>query len=210
MATTTRWGIRYPTLADAADVPLWMERMAMDLDDVAKDDQGTLALRPESSVSTPGKKGRYYFVKGDGTAANNGILWRDNGTGWDAINVTTKTIRRPHDFSLDVNVQTGDQPPGFQVDTRGGLETHVLSKIRFYTEAGTASVRVLINGTPIDGGTYSGWNPGANTRFDVTSAKSSADPTDVPLADGDIVTFLVVVAAGCTGLGVALYEDVTY
>jgi microcystin-dependent protein len=52
---------------------------------MAVDDQGTLALRPESSVSTPGIRGRYYMVVGDAVAANNGVLWRDNGTGWDRV-----------------------------------------------------------------------------------------------------------------------------
>ena len=79
MATTARWALRYPVGADAADVPLWMNRLALDLDDVAKDDQGTLAARPVSTGGSPGKRGRYYKSTDDNR------MWRDHGTGWDEI-----------------------------------------------------------------------------------------------------------------------------
>lgn len=87
MATTTRWALPYPQLDGliAADVPQWMHDLAFALDGVAMDDQGTLANRPVSTSGSPGKKGRYYYVTGDATAINNGILWRDHGTGWDCV-----------------------------------------------------------------------------------------------------------------------------
>jgi hypothetical protein len=81
MPTSPKWGIRYPASTDAPDIPLWMSRMATDLDDVAKDSQGTFASRPVSSVGTPGKSGRYYRAS-DLTGAP---ILRDFGTGWQAV-----------------------------------------------------------------------------------------------------------------------------
>jgi microcystin-dependent protein len=79
MATTPRWALPYPAGADDANVPMWMQNLAVALDDHAKDSQGLLANRPVSTGGSPGKQGRYYW------ATDNGILYRDNGTGWDAI-----------------------------------------------------------------------------------------------------------------------------
>lgn len=79
MATTPRWGLRYPLGTDAPDVPLWMSRLATDLDDVAKDSQGLLNDRPLSSGGTPGKAGRYYF------ATDTGQIFRDHGAGWTPV-----------------------------------------------------------------------------------------------------------------------------
>lgn len=73
--TTTRWALPYPEGTDAADVPKRMEDLAKALDGVAMDDQGAKASRPAA-----GKKGKYYF------ATDEGILYRDNGTSWDAVN----------------------------------------------------------------------------------------------------------------------------
>lgn len=92
MANTTRWALPYPVGTDVPDVPLWMNQLAVALDNVAMDDQGTLAARPVSTVGTPGKRGRYYLVTGDSTAANNGRLWRDNGTGWDEVVTNVPTV----------------------------------------------------------------------------------------------------------------------
>jgi Phage Tail Collar Domain len=75
MATTPRWGLRYPLGSDAPDVPLWMERLATDLDNVAMDlPQGLLASRPSAS-----KAGQLYW------ATDAQILYRDTGTAWIAI-----------------------------------------------------------------------------------------------------------------------------
>lgn len=81
MATTPRWGLRYPLGSDAPDVPLWMNRLATDLDGVAMDDQGLLSARPTSSPGSPGKKGRYYH------ATDTGQLYRDTGTSWLPVHV---------------------------------------------------------------------------------------------------------------------------
>jgi hypothetical protein len=83
MAQTPRWGHRYPLGTDTPDVPLWMQNLATDLDDVAKDDQGILEARPVSTAGTPGKRGRYYY------ATDTGQLFRDHGTGWHEIPLGT-------------------------------------------------------------------------------------------------------------------------
>lgn len=80
MASTLRWGLRFPALTDTADVPRDIGNLASDLDGVAFDDQGTAANRPVSTPQAPGKKGRYYW------ATDTLLLFRDNGTGWDTIN----------------------------------------------------------------------------------------------------------------------------
>jgi hypothetical protein len=99
MANTPRWALPYPAGTDPPNGPLELHDLAFALDDVAKDDQGTLAARPVSTGGSPGKKGRYYMVKGDATASNNNILWRDNGTGWDQVGgggtVFDTTANRP-------------------------------------------------------------------------------------------------------------------
>lgn len=82
MATTPRWGLRYPQGPDVPDVALWMSRLATDLDGVAMDDQGTLAARPVSTVQNPGKRGRSYY------ATDTGQLFRDHGTGWTEVALT--------------------------------------------------------------------------------------------------------------------------
>lgn len=87
MSNTARWGLPYPAGTDLPDVPQWMHDLAVSLDDHAKDTQGTLANRPTSSGGSPGKYGRYYFVTGDPDSTQNGRLYRDNGAGWDEIQV---------------------------------------------------------------------------------------------------------------------------
>lgn len=53
------------------------------LDDLAAMDmQGTLANRPAASAAN---RGLFYTVVGDATAANNGKMYRSDGTGWLAI-----------------------------------------------------------------------------------------------------------------------------
>ena len=69
MPTTTRWGLRYPELTgtDAADVPLWMSRLASDLDTVAMDDQGPLDFRPDPGTGVgEARKGSYYIATDTG------------------------------------------------------------------------------------------------------------------------------------------------
>lgn len=79
--TTARWALPYPVGTDTPDIPNWMNQLAVALDNVAMDDQGTLAARPVSTVGSPGKRGRYYY------ATDTVQLFRDYGTGWDEIQI---------------------------------------------------------------------------------------------------------------------------
>lgn len=82
MASTSRRANRYPGLADSADIPRDIQRLAEDLDNAPSDDQGLLANRPPSSPGTPGEYGRWYR-----SSENGGMIWRDHGTGFDEIHV---------------------------------------------------------------------------------------------------------------------------
>jgi len=82
METTPRWGLRTPSLeGDAPDVPFWMQRLATDLDDVAKDSQGSRAERPSTS-----EPGRYYW------ATDQKVTYRDSGTSWDRVGAPAGSI----------------------------------------------------------------------------------------------------------------------
>ena len=93
MKATSRWNLPYPELTDPADVPAAMKALAEPLDQVAMDDQGTLASRPVSTAVNPGKKGRYYY------ATDTGVIYRDTATEWVAVN-------RPTDIG-EVNKEAG-------------------------------------------------------------------------------------------------------
>lgn len=87
--TTPRLGLPYPGLTDGpdgADVPYWVQALAEAVDNAALYSEGILASRPTSTAGVPGIEGRFYYVIGDATPANNGILWLDYGTGWVAVN----------------------------------------------------------------------------------------------------------------------------
>lgn len=84
---TLRLSLPFPK-ADNSEAPLGpaqIEALALALDNAAIYSQGILSSRPTSTSGNPGIQGRYYLVIGDSTAANNGILWLDNGTGWEAV-----------------------------------------------------------------------------------------------------------------------------
>lgn len=84
MATVTigRWGLRVPDGSELPNVPLWLNRLATDLSDVAKDNQGTLAARPVSTALSPGIAGRWYTTTDE---AGGRRTYRDHGTGWEEI-----------------------------------------------------------------------------------------------------------------------------
>ena len=87
--TTTRLQLPYPGPSDGpdgADVPYWAQLLAEALDDAALYGQGILSNRPVSTAGSPGIAGRLYFVIGDSTTANDGVLWLDYGTGWIQLN----------------------------------------------------------------------------------------------------------------------------
>lgn len=79
MPETARLALPYPAGTDPADVPADLGALATALDSVAIDDQGLFADRPVSTPGTPGIRGRFYW------ATDQGILYRDHGTGWTAF-----------------------------------------------------------------------------------------------------------------------------
>jgi hypothetical protein len=77
MAVTTRWGHRFPDLDGSnapPDVPLWMSRLALDLDNVAKDDQG---LADDRGTAASRKRGFIY------KSTDTGAIERSDGSAWD-------------------------------------------------------------------------------------------------------------------------------
>lgn len=97
MATTSKWALPYPVLADAADVPQWMQSLAVALDGVAMDSQGVIASRPVSSGGSPGKSGRYYRS----TNESPNKLYRDHGTGYDEILIRNNDIITSAELAAD-------------------------------------------------------------------------------------------------------------
>jgi hypothetical protein len=95
-----RWGLRAPDGAEVPNVPLWMQRLAADLSDVAKDNQGTLGARPVSTTLTPGISGRYFTTTDelDGGVARR-RSYRDAGTAWDEL-ATLPVSRRMLDAAV--------------------------------------------------------------------------------------------------------------
>lgn len=90
MATqhTPRLLIPYPdpaTNADAPTGPAQMKALALAVDGAVIYGQGALSARPTSTSGSPGIQGRLYYVTGDATTANNGILWYDTGTSWVSV-----------------------------------------------------------------------------------------------------------------------------
>jgi hypothetical protein len=103
MDTIGRWALRVPEGTDGpADVPLWMDRLATDLSDVAKDNQGTLAGRPTSTVLAPtNTPGAYYVTTNEEDPAGSARrrIYRDHGAGYDEL-VTVPVSRRMIDATL--------------------------------------------------------------------------------------------------------------
>ena len=66
--------------------PAQIGALADALDIAAIYSQGILADKPVSTPGSPGISGRFYYVIGDTTPANNGVVWLDYGTGWIQIN----------------------------------------------------------------------------------------------------------------------------
>lgn len=86
MPTTTRWGIPTPAGSDVPDVPASMLAMATSLDNVAKDDQGTLANRPSAADA---KRGFFY------KATDVDKLYRSDGTNWEEIPIDAASSFMP-------------------------------------------------------------------------------------------------------------------
>lgn len=143
--TTARWAIETPPGTGVTpDVPYWMERLAIQLDDHAKDDQGLLADRPASTPQAPSnKRGRYYF------ATDTGQLFRDSGAGW-------------HEIAIGAGIATGDYKYTLQTASHGarpdGLMAWLLADGTEVPAGYTALISVLTSaGKPF--GTGAGGRP---------------------------------------------------
>lgn len=156
--TTTRMGLSRPTTTEAPLGPAAFIALTDELDPIcALDDQGILASRPVSTPSTPGIRGRYYFVTGDPDPSQNGNLWRDNGIGWDLIAQTrppakilaeatrNTNVADPGPNHADVVILTA---PAFQADgsqVRIELSMDVQNPLRW----ATTLRRVVGGGSPV-------------------------------------------------------------
>lgn len=102
-------------VGDGSDVPHWFDLWKSILDDAAIFTQGTLAQRPNSTVPSPGVKGRLHYVTGDVTTVNNGILWLDIGTSW--VIASTTGWYRPANNVIKTD---GQQNIGLDLIVRDG------------------------------------------------------------------------------------------
>ena len=85
--TTPRLLLPFPLSSESPNGPSQIQALATALDSAVVYGEGTLSARPTSTSGSPGIQGRFYYVTGDATAANNGILWWDTGTSW--VPITT-------------------------------------------------------------------------------------------------------------------------
>src|SRR5690606_3476075 len=81
--------------------------------------EGTLAERPPAGV-----RGRFYTVKGDSTAANNGRQFYDNGTEWRAVSYSNGMLVESNNTetaaTLLVKGGTSETYESFRVDDNSG------------------------------------------------------------------------------------------
>lgn len=79
--TTAKYALRKLLGSNVvSDIDAGFDALATDLDGlIVSYSQGTLAARPTSTGGSPGKQGRLY------RATDVGILFYDNGTGWDPV-----------------------------------------------------------------------------------------------------------------------------
>jgi hypothetical protein len=92
---TSRLQLETPLLdgSDAPpDVPFWMNKLAVQLDGmITPTTHGALSTRPVSSSGTPGIADRQYWASDVDPATITdragvpGMMFRDNGTGWDPV-----------------------------------------------------------------------------------------------------------------------------
>jgi hypothetical protein len=98
--------------ADAADFAAAVNPVIDALDLAAMQGQGILSARPAAA-----HQGRFYMVQGDGTPANNGIVWWDTGSGWLAVNTPAPVDGAPATPSLRT-LGTGAQQAAAGTDAR--------------------------------------------------------------------------------------------
>jgi len=78
---TPRRLLKYLLTSDPPELHANLEGLALQLDNDAEIKKGKLSERSAASLF-----GRLFYVEGDATAENNGVLWLDNGTTWVNIN----------------------------------------------------------------------------------------------------------------------------
>lgn len=90
MQTSSRFGVSYPSPArtDPADPAIHIGNVVTGLEKAVRHEAGTLALRPISSVGTPGVAGRLYY------STDEGQLYYDYGTGWLSVYATNVPLLR--------------------------------------------------------------------------------------------------------------------
>lgn len=128
----------------------------------ARDEQGTRDTRP-----APGVRGRYYTVVGDGNAALNGTVYRDNGTSWDVVGA---------------RVEQGNFRPAAASGpavTMTGLASQTGHLMEWFSSVGTSLGRITAAGAVVVPGAGSGFGVGAVAGSSL--AASSTGPTVVAL-----------------------------
>lgn len=90
MQTSSRFGVSYPSPArtDPADPAIHIGNVVTGLEKAVRHEIGTFALRPISSVGTPGIAGRLYY------STDEGQLYYDYGTGWISVYATNVPLLR--------------------------------------------------------------------------------------------------------------------
>lgn len=110
MAITTRWSLRYPVNASAADVPTDMQNLANDLDNVAKDDQGIFSSRPAAATALKG----FWYYSTDNTTR----LARSDGANWVEV-ILSSNVRTGLTTLIQNKLLTADAQPAFRIDGFG-------------------------------------------------------------------------------------------
>lgn len=179
---TSRRSNRYPELTrvDAADVPLWMNRLAVDMDDAPRVDQGPIDERPPQSAGAPGEYGVLYQSTDE---LEDGVVRRrhyaSHGQGYDElaslpvsermIDSAAKTaIRKEVESLTDYNLQVG-------VISGGGV-----------TRLSSSSVRVLAGRA---------WVPTGSGLYRIVSWNQT-DLINIPVSTGSRLDQIIVRSSG--------------
>lgn len=182
MQTTPRLGLRVPDgTGDAPDVPLWMLRLAQDVESSFL--VGLLADRPP-----PGKQGRRFVALDERTD------YVDTGTAW--VLASKAVTRVAHGWALMLPLTVGTIPGFFH--SQGDGETRKLVKLRGRLFGGnaTATVQVRRNGMSFK-------------TLSLTSAAQSfalAAGEIQTLAEDDYIDLNLTTQANTTGMVLTVFE----
>jgi hypothetical protein len=213
MSTTPRLGLSYPALTglDPADVPFWMNALAVQLDGmVAPMSHGPLSTRPVSSVGTPGIADRLYWANDvdpdtlTDRANVNGQLYRDNGTGWDPVGPFASKVAMG---SFTIPIVTGNFDVtglGFQpkaIDLQYGPNDDSDTNMAFGQGFATSSTNrgsAWFRATSAGGGTYQRRTRTTRCIFIIDNNGTITAQADLVsmLADGFRLNFITAPAAG--------------